>query len=379
MLLDYATLKIIWWCFITVLFAVFFVLGGRDFGVNILLPFVGKTDDDRRLIINSMGATWEGNQVWFITAGGAVFAAWPMVYATGFSGLYYALFLVLISLILRPPGMDFRSKMKSQAWRSMWDWALFISGFVPALVFGVGLGNLMLGIPFDFDDILQSHYHGSFWALLNPFAVLFGLCSVAILMLQGGVYLQKKLIVDFTETLKRINIIAALGFVTLFVLIGIWIAWGVNGFQIETIGNLQDNLIPVHKQVAVMPKAWLKHYHEFPLLWSLPILAVICALGAAISSAKEWCGCAVFLSSLTIILALLTANVAMYPFILPSSVNPDHSLTLWDSVSSHRSLQYMFWVAVFFLPIITFYTSWVYKVISGKMEVKTTLNKPEAY
>lgn len=212
MILDYVTLKFVWWFFISILFIVFFILGGRDFGVCMLLPFIGKTDEQRRLLINSIGPTWDGNQVWFITAGGATFAAWPIVYACAFSGLYIALFIVLLSLILRPPSFEFRSKLPSVKWRSIWDHGLFLSGFIPALIFGVGLGNLLLGLPFHFDDNLQSHYTGSFFQLLNPFAILFGLSSVAIIALHGGTYLQKKLPDIFHQRVIKLNFILGLFF-----------------------------------------------------------------------------------------------------------------------------------------------------------------------
>ncbi len=379
MILDYATLKIIWWFFISALFVIFFILGGRDFGVCILLPFLGRKDEDKRLLLNSIGATWEGNQVWFITAGGATFAAWPIVYATAFSGLYYALFLVLLTLILRPPGIDYRSKLPSKLWRETWDWSLFLSGFVPALVFGVGLGNLMLGLPFHFDDNLQSHYDGNFFQLLNPFAVLFGLAAVAILALQGGMYLQKKLPQELAEKVKKFNILFGMLFITLFLLIGIWIAWGVSGFKIHSIASLQSNLIPISKQVVIAPRGWLANYNNIQALWALPILTVLSTLFAMVSSTKNWTTFGIVMSSLGIVCALLTANAAMYPFILPSSINPNHSVTLWDAVSSHRTLQYMFWVTIVFLPIVLGYTVWVFKVMSGKLQTQEMLDKPESY
>jgi cytochrome d ubiquinol oxidase subunit II len=379
MILDYATLKVIWWFFISLLFILFFILGGRDFGVSILLPFLSKNDEDRRLIINSIGSTWEGNQVWFITAGGATFAAWPIVYATAFSGLYYALFLVLLTLILRPPGIDFRSKLPSKNWRLFWDWAIFSSGFVPALVFGVALGNLLLGLPFHFDMNLQSHYEGNFFQLLNPFAILFGLCAVAILGLHGGMYLLKKLPPELTGSVMRINMILGLTFITIFLLLGIWIAWGVSGYQIHYIGDVQNNLIPIMKEVIVAPKAWLINYNQHQALWAFPIITVVAVILAIFSTAKQWATFGIVMSSLAITCALLTANAAMFPFILPSSIHPSHSVTLWDATSSHRTLAYMFWVTVVFLPIVLFYTTWVFRVLSGKMESKTMLNKAESY
>lgn len=378
MIFDYMTLKLIWWCFITVLFLGFFILGGWDFGTFILYPFLGKTDEERRLILNSIGPTWEGNQVWLITAGGATFAAWPMVYATAFSGLYYALFLVLVTLILRPPGIDFRSKFVKPRSRAIWDWSLFLSGFVPSLVFGVALGNLLLGLPFQFDESLRSHYEGNFFQLLSPFALLFGLAAVSILSLQGGIYLQQKLPDTLCIRLKKFNRVFGLLFIALFLLLGTWITLGMDGYRIQSISDLQNNLIPTTKEVTIAPRAWLENYTNYPLLWLLPCAAVLGVLMATISSSRNLLKTAMLMSSFGLVCALLTANVALFPFILPSSIQPNHSLTLWDSVSSHLTLQYMFWVTVIFLPIILAYTSWVFRVMRGKLE-EQILRKPESY
>lgn len=175
---DYETLKLIWWLFVGALLIGFALTGGFDLGIGSLLPFLGKNDEQRRVIINSIGPTWDGNQVWLVTAGGALFAAWPMVYAAAFSGFYVALILVLFTLILRPVGFDFRGKLAGAHWRSIWDWGLFLGGAVPALVFGVAFGNLLLGVPFHYDDDLRSYYTGSFFGLLNPFALLTGIVSL---------------------------------------------------------------------------------------------------------------------------------------------------------------------------------------------------------
>ncbi|MFM0298466.1 MULTISPECIES: cytochrome d ubiquinol oxidase subunit II, partial [Paraburkholderia] len=153
--MDYASLKLIWWVLIGVLLIGFALTDGFDMGAAILLPFIGRTDAERRIVVNTVGATWEGNQVWLITAGGAMFAAWPLVYAASFSGFYFAMLLVLFSLFFRPVGFDYRSKREDPRWRSAWDWALFVGGFVPALVFGVAFGNLLQGVPFSFDTDLR--------------------------------------------------------------------------------------------------------------------------------------------------------------------------------------------------------------------------------
>ena len=190
MFIDYETLKLVWWVFIGVLLIGFAITDGFDMGVAAWLPFLGKTDDERRVIINSVGATWEGNQTWLVTAAGAIFAAWPFVYAAAFSGLYIALLLVLFALFFRPVGFDYRSKLADPRWRNGWDWALFTGGAVPALVFGIAFGNLLLGVPFHLDDTMRSFYTGSFWALLNPFALLAGVLSLAMLMMHGAIYLE---------------------------------------------------------------------------------------------------------------------------------------------------------------------------------------------
>ena len=192
MYIDYYTLKLIWWLFVGVLLIGFALLGGFDLGVGTLLPFVGRTDAQRRVVLNAIGPTWEGNQVWFITAGGALFAAWPIVYATAFSGFYWALLLVLFALFFRPVGFEYRSKVEDPRWRSAWDWGLFVGGSVPALVFGVAFGNLLQGVPFHFDAFLRSYYTGSFWGLLNPFALLAGVVSLTMLVFHGAIYLQMR-------------------------------------------------------------------------------------------------------------------------------------------------------------------------------------------
>ncbi|HEY1561490.1 MAG TPA: cytochrome d ubiquinol oxidase subunit II, partial [Caulobacteraceae bacterium] len=188
----YETLRLIWWVLLGALLIGFALTDGFDLGVAALLPFVARTDSERRIIINTIGATWEGNQVWFIFGGGAIFAAWPFVYAIAFSGFYLAMFLVLCALILRPVAFKYRSKRPSRGWRSFWDWALFVGGFVPALVFGVAVGNVLQGAPFRLDDDLRASYLGHFFGLFTPFTLLCGLLSVAMVVLHGAAWLTIK-------------------------------------------------------------------------------------------------------------------------------------------------------------------------------------------
>ena len=367
---DYETLKIIWWGVIGLLLIGFAVLDGWDLGVGMLLPYVGRSDDERRVVLNSVGPTWEGNQVWFITAGGATFAAWPLVYATAFSGFYIALIVVLFALFLRPVGFDYRSKVPDPRWRGAWDWGIFVAGLVPALVFGVAFGNLLLGVPFHFDGDQRSFYTGSFFGLLNPFALLAGVVSVAMLAMHGGLYLQLRTEGAVQARAIHAARIAGLVFVAAFAAAGFWIATGIEGFQIVAMPPADSAFAPAAKTVERLPAGWLQNYSKHP--WT--ILAPLAAFGgtalALLASARRWSACALALSCVAVSGVLLTAGFALYPFIMPSSSDPKSSLTAWDAVSSHRTLQIMFWAVVIFMPLIIAYTSWVYRVMRGKVTVE---------
>jgi len=370
MIFDYETLKLIWWLFVGILMAGFAIAGGFDLGIGTLLPFLGKNDDERRVIINSIGATWEGNQVWFITAGGAIFAAWPAVYAAAFSGFYIALMLTLFALFFRPVGFDYRSKIKHPRWRSAWDWGLFAGGFVPSVIFGIAFGNLLQGVPFSFDPDMRVTYSGSFWQLLNPFGLLAGMVSLSMLLMHGSVYLQIKTEGAIRERARRITRIAGAVFVLCFVLAGVWIMNGIEGYRIVSMlpGNAAST--PLDKLVEKSAGAWLNNYHNYPLLWLAPISGIAGALLAVASSMANKATAAFIASSVMLAGVIFTAGIAMFPFIMPSNSDPGSSLTVWDAVSSHGTLQIMFWVVVVFLPIVLAYTSWVYRVLRGKVTVE---------
>jgi cytochrome d ubiquinol oxidase subunit II len=371
MIFDYETLKLIWWLFVGVLMVGFAITDGFDLGIGALLPFLGKTDDERRVIINSIGATWEGNQVWFVTAGGAIFAAWPVVYATAFSGFYAALMLTLFALFFRPVGFDYRSKVADPRWRSVWDWGLFAGGFVPALIFGVAFGNLLQGVPFSFDGDMRVTYSGNFWQLLNPFGLLAGVVSLAMLLMHGSVYLQIRTEGVIAERARRVTKITGAIFIVCFILAGIWIMNGIEGYRI--VSMLPANLVstPLDKVVEKAAGAWLTNYSNYPLLWLAPILGIAGALLAIATSSMGKLILAFIASSIMLSGVIFTAGIAMFPFIMPSSSDPKSSLTIWDAVSSHMTLQIMFWVVLVFLPIILAYTSWVYSVLRGKITVET--------
>jgi cytochrome d ubiquinol oxidase subunit II len=371
MIFDYDTLKVIWWLFIGVLLIGFAVTDGFDMGVGALLPFLGTNDEERRVIINSVGATWEGNQVWFITAGGATFAAWPLIYATAFSGFYWALLLVLFALFFRPVGFDYRSKVDDPRWRNAWDWGLFVGGAVPALVFGVAFGNLLLGVPFHYERDMQVYYTGSFLALLNPFGLLAGVVSLAMLIMHGATYLQLRTEGEINARAKTAVKVGAIVMMAAFALAGLWLAAGIDGYRIVSMPSADTAFTPLAKAVVKAPGAWFANYGLHPWMIAAPALGFAGAAIAIVFSAADRPLAAFVASALSVAGVILTAGFSLFPFIMPSSSNPASSLTVWDAVSSHRTLQVMFWVVVIFLPIVLVYTSWVYRVLRGKITVET--------
>lgn len=363
---DYGTLKIIWWLLVGVLLVGFAIMDGHDMGVGTLLPFVGRSDIERRTVINTVGAHWEGNQVWFVTAGGALFAAWPLVYATAFSGFYWAMMAALWALFFRPVGFTYRSKIQNTTWRSTWDWGLFVGGFVPPVIFGVAFGNLLQGVPFQFDPLLISTYTGNFWQLLNPFALLVGVVSSAMLTLQGGAYLAHR-----TEGVIQARAVKAAGGAALvmvagFVAAGVWLQW-IPGFRISSVVDPSALPNPLGKTVVLETGAWMDNYAIQPLLWLLPALGIVGALAAAGLLRARRTLTAFVASSLAIVGVIGTAGASMFPFVMPSSTMPAASLTVWDSVSSHLTLGIMFWATLILMPLIVLYTSWAYSVMRGKV------------
>lgn len=363
---DYETFKLIWWLLVGVLLVGFAIMDGHDMGVGTLLPFVGRDDMERRVVINTVGPHWDGNQVWFITAGGAIFAAWPLVYATAFSGFYWAMLAVLWALFFRPVGFDYRSKIHNATWRSTWDWGLFVGGFVPPVIFGVAFGNLLQGVPFQFDEYLISTYTGSFWQLLNPFALLAGVVSSAMITMHGGAYLAHRTEGVIQSRAVKGAVGAALVMVVAFVAAGIWLQ-SIDGFRISSVVDASALPDPLAKTVVREAGAWMHNYSVQPLLWLLPALGVLGALAtAALLLARRTLTAFVF-SALAITGVIGTAGASMFPFVMPSSTMPAASLTVWDSVSSHLTLGIMFWATLIFMPLIVVYTSWAYSVMRGKV------------
>ena len=363
---DYETFKLIWWLLVGVLLVGFAIMDGHDMGVGTLLPFVGRDDMERRVVINTVGPHWDGNQVWFITAGGAIFAAWPLVYATAFSGFYWAMLAVLWALFFRPVGFDYRSKIHNATWRSTWDWGLFVGGFVPPVIFGVAFGNLLQGVPFQFDEYLISTYTGSFWQLLNPFALLAGVVSSAMITMHGGAYLAHRTEGVIQSRAVKGAVGAALVMVVAFVAAGFWLQ-SIDGFRISSVVDASALPDPLAKTVVREAGAWMHNYSVQPLLWLLPALGVLGALATAALLLMRRTLTAFVVSALAITGVIGTAGASMFPFVMPSSTMPAASLTVWDSVSSHLTLGIMFWATLIFMPLIVVYTSWAYSVMRGKV------------
>jgi cytochrome d ubiquinol oxidase subunit II len=367
MILDYETLKLIWWLFVGLLLVGFVLTAGFDLGVGMLLPFLGKKDEERRVIINSIGPTWEGNQVWLILGAGAVFAAWPLVYAAAFSGFYAAMLLALFALIIRPGGFTYRSKLPDPRWRTVWDWVLFTGAAVPALIFGVAFGNLLQGVPFQYDDTLRLSFTGSFLALLNPFALLAGLVSVAMLVMHGAVYLTLRTQGEINARATRAAVVFGVIFLIAFALAGIWVALGIDGYRVLYMPDANSAFTPLQKSVAKVTGAWITNYSLYPWTLLAPVAGFAGAIAALALRARG--GIALIASSICVSAVVLTAGFAMFPFVMPSSTHPGHSLTMWDGVSSHLTLTWMFWATVVFLPIIIAYTIWVFRVMRGRLTV----------
>jgi cytochrome d ubiquinol oxidase subunit II len=374
-LIDYETLRVIWWLLVGVLLIAFAATDGFDLGVGTLLPFVAKTDTERRVAINTIGPVWEGNQVWLILGGGAIFAAWPPLYAVSFSGFYLAMFAILFALILRPVGFKYRSKRESPRWRNNWDWALFIGGFVPSLIFGVAVGNVLQGVPFRFDPAdMRIFYEGTFFGLLNPYALLCGLLSVAMLIMHGASWLVLKASGPVAERARSYGSIAALAVIALFAVGGIFLALGVHGYSITSDVNPAGPSNPLLK-TASHDGSWLANYATYPWMMIAPILGFLGAAAAFICMRAKLEVTTMLFSKLSIFGIISTVGLSMFPFILPSSLDPNSSLTVWDASSSHLTLFIMLVVSAIFLPIIFAYTAWVYKVLWGKVDEQTVNDK----
>lgn len=369
-MLEIETLKLAWWLIIAVLIIGFVLTDGFDLGALILLPWVGHTDEERRVVLNAVGATWEGNQTWLVTAAAATFAAWPLVYAVSFSGLYFAMLLALFALFLRPVGFDYRSKLADPRWRATWDWALFVGGLVPTLVFGLLLGNLFVGLPFRLDDDFRSVYRGGFLDLFHPFAVLVALAATLLCMMHGGAYLRLRTQGELALRIGRWTLGVGALLALLLLGCGAWLSSSLPGLRMAGGSGLSPLSAALASQLVMAPAAWADHYVRAPGLLVLPgasLLAIAATMALMGAGHVRLAFCS---SAGAVIATLASAGVALFPFVLPSSLAPAASLTLWNASSSPRTLQIMLWVVLLFVPLILLYTGWVYRVLRGPITVE---------
>ncbi len=327
-------LNTVWFMLVTILFIGFFFLEGFDYGVGILMPFLGKDDTDRRVIINTIGPHWDGNEVWLITAAGAIFAAFPNWYATLFSGFYLALFLMLLALIVRAVAFEFRSKDRHPAWRKWWDWMIFVGSLVPALLWGVAIANLIRGVPID----ANMNYVGNFGDLLSPYALLGGLATVSIFTLHGAVFLTlktEKEILEQARTAANRLWLPAVVFVFAFVIAGYFAT------DMFTRLGVNPGLIPLGAGVALLAAGWFLRNRRH--------------------------GWAFVLTGLTIALSTLTVFIGLYPRVMVSSLNPAWSLTVYNASASPYALRVLTIVALIFIPLVLLYQGWSYWVFRQRI------------
>ncbi|MBB4051123.1 cytochrome d ubiquinol oxidase subunit II [Devosia subaequoris] len=376
--LDYETLRLIWWLLLGVLLIGFAIMGGRDLGVGALLPFVARTDEERRVLLNLIGPTWEGNQVWLVLGGGAIFAAFPPLYAVSFSGFYLAMIVILLALILRPVGFKFRGKVSDPRWRTTWDWALFVGGFVPSLIMGVAVGNVLLGAPFHFDDSLRVFYTGNFVQLLMPFALLAGLVSLAMIVTHGATLITGRTTGLIAERARQLGILSGIATIALFAIGGIWVAL-MNGYVVTSTIDPNSPINPLGKTVELVQGGWLRNYGLYPWMLAAPVLGFAGMALATLGLMGRYRWLAYLGSSAGIFGIVATAGVSIFPFFLPSSTMPNAGLTLWDASSSHLTLFIMLLATVVFLPLIVLYTAWVFRVMRGTVTTESLSKNPNAY
>jgi cytochrome d ubiquinol oxidase subunit II len=367
---HYGTLREIWWLILGVLLIGFAVTDGFDMGVCAMFRFVGRTDGERRALLESVEPVWEGNQVWFILGGGAAFAAWPLLYAASFSALYPAMFLVLLGFILRPVGFAFRGKLTLPLWRSTCDWALLVSGVLPALLFGVAFGNLFIGVPFHFDPMMRPMYTGGFFNLLHPFALLCGVASLSMLVMHGAAYASFKLEGALGRRSAAVGKVAALIFTMVFIVAGVWMVAELDGQRITSLANDAGPSNPLLKTVVYARGAWLDNFRKNDWLWLAPLTGIIAALLTCQMLRAGRFGIALVTSAIVQAATILTAGIALFPFLMPSSTNPGDSLTIWDASSSAKTLAIMLVAVVIFLPIVLAYTTWVYRIMRGQISLE---------
>lgn len=376
----YIVLKLIWTGLLGLLLTGLGLMVGMDMGVGTLLRFVGRNDDERRTMLNIIGPHWDGNQVWFVLGGGAIFAAFPTLYGTSFSIFYVVMIVLLFSMILRPVAFEYRSKVANTTWRASWDVAFLISGFVPMFLFGTTIGNVLQGVGYHFIWTGQYIQDESFWSyILNPFAILCGLMSVSLSVQQGGAMLMLRAEDTLYDRSKAYASLGGLVAAILFVIGGIWVHF-LKGFMLTAPVDPNMPANPLHGQSAIMKEgAWLHNFQDHPLLWLIPALGVVCMVGSSFLLRRNHVGLAWWLGAGSWLGTIGTVGTAMFPFLMPSSTNPSQSLSAWNATGSEYGLTAILVVSCIFMPIIIGYTSWCYHVMRGRVSVHDVISNHDSY
>ena len=363
-MLDYDTLKIIWWVLIGVLLIGFALTSGTDMAVSVLSLRAGRSPKERGAILSTIAPHWGGNQVWLITAGGAIFAAWPEIYSAAFSGLYWAMLLLLFTIWMRPLAFDYRSHIQSERWQKGWDVALFIGSLVPMLICGVAFGNLLEGLPFWQDADLRWHYEGSFLTallpLLNPFALLCGLVSVLMLLTQGSLWIAMRTDEPIASRGLKWAPRLAVAALVLFGICGIW-AWSFDALGLVSRAPEGSFNLITAKQVETVSHGLFANYISHPATMAVPALAVLAILAGAFHALRGRAARAFVENAVGIACIIATPAVALFPFLMPSSRDPASSLSVWDATSSQLTLTIMMFAVVIFVPLALGYTIFAYR------------------
>jgi cytochrome bd ubiquinol oxidase subunit II len=377
-MIDYETLRIIWWLLLGVLLGGFAIMDGFDLGIAALIRVLARDDGERRALLETIEPTWEGNQVWLVLGAGAVFAAWPLLYAAAFSGFYFAMMLVLFALILRPAGFSFRNKVADPRWRNIWDWLLTVSGAVPTLIFGVAIGNLFLGVPFRYDDNLRMSYEGGLIGLLRPFPLLVGLVSLSLLLMHGCAWAAVKSEDPIALRAERLLRWLSALFIGLYAAAGICLAMAIDGYSITSavIADAPSN--PLLKTVSSGSR-WLADGQLGGWACAIAGVAILMAALVPFMAQRKHHRSAFLASSVAVIGTLFSAGFALFPFLMPSSLDPRSSLTIWDASSSQHTLGLMLIAVIIFMPLILAYTTWVYRVLRGRINLQHVRDSHSLY
>ena len=370
MFIDYEVLKILWWIILGMVLIVYAATSGFDAGITIILPFL-KTEEKRRVLLNTSAPVWDGNQTWIIFAGGGLFIAWPVVYATAFSGLYFLMFFILWALFLRPPGYDYRGKLPSYRWKRFWDWALFTSGIVPVFVFGLAFGNCLIGFPFHFDPTtFRDYYTGGLGSLFNGFSILSGIAAVLMVIMHGAAYMQRRTEGELRELGHKLHYIFTISLLITFTFAGYLVAYHLNGYIL--VASPKDaTLYPLNSIVTQKVGAWIDSYSVYP--WKIfgPIAAYLGMFFALWANYMRWYAVCFWSNVLAIGGMIGTIGFTLFPFIMPSMTNPDQSLTVWNSTSSQYALDIMLYIGVILFIVILSYKTYTYYTLWSKKKTLT--------